>query len=76
MNPDMVYLEEVSKLYRRMAEMWGGEINRDDPDSLEALGGGFNVTLEALQDKEKRGKIVRKIREFAEVSDQIIRLIR
>ena len=45
------------------------------PDNLEAIGGGFNVTLEALQDKERRGKISTKIREFADVTDRILRLL-
>ncbi|MDR1117189.1 MAG: hypothetical protein LBL09_02955 [Oscillospiraceae bacterium] len=75
LNPDIDYLEKVSTLYRRIAEMWGGDNNHNDPDSLEALGGGFNVTLEVLQDKEKRAKIAAKIREFADVTDEIVRII-
>ncbi len=58
-----------------MAQMWGGDNTRNDEDSLEALGGGFNVTLETLQDKEKRGKIAAKIREFAAVTDEIVRVL-
>ncbi len=72
LNPDMTYLEEVSCLYRRTADMW----NNDNGTDLEALGGGFNVTLEALQDKERRAKIAAKIREFADVSDKIVDIIR
>ena len=68
-------MEEISALYRRTAEMWGGDNNRNDPDSLETLGGGFNITLEALQDKDKRDKIVAKIREFAKVTDEIMRIL-
>jgi len=75
MNADFGFLEEVSALYRRTAEMWGGDGHQNDPDSLENLGGGFNVTLEALQDKERRGKIVAKIRGFAEVTDEILRVL-
>lgn len=75
LNPDMGFLEEVSALYRRTAEMWGGDNNRNDADSLEALGGGFNITLEILQDKEKRGKIASKLRKFAECADEIIQTI-
>jgi len=71
----MSFLEEVSRLYRRIAEMWGGDNNRNDTDSLEILGGGFNVTLGVLQDKQKRGKIVAKIREFANVTDEIVRVL-
>jgi hypothetical protein len=76
LNPDLEFLKEVSRLYRRMAEMWGGDNNRNDPDSLEVLGGGFNVTLGVLQDKEKRGKIEAKIREFADVTDEILRVLK
>jgi hypothetical protein len=75
LNPDMGYLVEISALYRRTAEMWGGENNRNDVDSLEALGGGFNVTLDALQDKARRDKIATKIREFADVTDEIVRVL-
>jgi len=75
LNPDYGFLEEVSALYRRTAEMWGGDNNHNDADSLEQLGGGFNVTLEALQDKALRGKIVAKIREFADVTDEILRVL-
>jgi hypothetical protein len=71
LNPDMGFLEEVSRLYKRIAAMW----NNDNGTDLEALGGGFNIALEALQDKEKRGKIAAKIREFASVTDEIIRVL-
>jgi hypothetical protein len=75
LNPDMGYLEEISALYRRTAEMWGGDNNRNDPNSLEALGGGFNVTLETLQDKARRDRIAAKIREFADITDEIVRVL-
>jgi hypothetical protein len=75
LNPDMGYLEKISALYRRYAEMWGGENYHNDADSLEALGGGFTVTLEALQDKVRRAKIATKIREFADVTDEIVRVL-
>jgi len=71
LNPDMSFLEEVSNLYKKMKYMANG-----DPDSLEALDGGFNVSLETLQDKEKRDKIASKIREFADVTDEIVRIIK
>jgi len=75
LNPDMEFIEELSTLYRRTAQMWGGDNTKNDPDNLEALGGGFNVTLEALQDKEQRRKISTKIREFADVTDRILLLL-
>ena len=72
LNPDMGFLlEEVSRLYRRIGAMW----NNDGGTDLEAIGGGFNITLEALQDKERRGKIAAKIREFADVTDGILRVL-
>jgi len=68
LNPDMGYLDEISKLYSKTAAMW----NKQNGEDLEALGGGFNVTLEALQDREKRTKIAMKIREIAGVVDEIV----
>jgi len=76
LNPDFGFLEEISALYRRTAEMWGGDNNQNDPDSLEALSGGFNITLEALQNKEKRSRIVAKIREFANITDEILAVLK
>jgi DNA-binding transcriptional MerR regulator len=69
--PDMTFLVEVNKQYQRMAAMW----MNDNGTDLEALGGGFNVTLEALQDKDKRAKIAAKIREFAACADEVVRII-
>lgn len=71
LNPDMTFLEEVSRLYKRIGDMW----NHDKGTDLEALGGGFNITLETLQDKERRCKITAKIREFAAVTDEILRVL-
>ena len=71
LNPDMTFLDDINKLYDRIAKIW----NNDNGADLEAIGGGFNVTLEALQDKEKRGKIAAKIRECAEVTDEILRVL-
>lgn len=70
LNPAMGYLEDVSRLYRRMEHMWNS-----GTDSLEALGGGFNITLEVLQNSEKRGKIATKLREFAECTDEVVRIL-
>ena len=75
LNPDMDFLEEISNQCRRYAQIWGGEGSGNDPDNLEALGGGFNVTLESLQDKEKRDKIATKIRECAEVTERIVGVV-
>ncbi len=75
LNPDMGFLREVSRLYKRTAEMWGGDNHHNDADSLEALGGGFNVTLATLQDVGKRGKIARKTREIAVCMDQVLDIL-
>ncbi|MCL2674507.1 MAG: hypothetical protein FWE92_04165, partial [Defluviitaleaceae bacterium] len=66
LNPDMKYLKEISKLYKQIHKKG---------DELESLGGGFNVTLETLQDKEKRAKIAAKIRECAGVMDEVLRVL-
>ena len=71
LNPDMDFLEELSRLYKRIGEMW----NNDNGTDLEALGGGFNITLEVLQDESRRAKIAAKLREFAAVTDEIVRVV-
>ena len=71
LNPDMVWLEDVSKLYQRTADIW----NNDSGKDLEALGGGFNVTLEALQDVDKRNAIAAKIREAGACIDEVLRIV-
>lgn len=72
LNPDMTFLGEVSRLYRRCGDMW----ENDNGEDLEAIGGGFNVTLEVLQDKRRRKKIVAKLREFANVTDEIVQVLK
>jgi xanthine phosphoribosyltransferase len=42
---------------------------------LEDLGGGFNVTQEALHDKEKRTKIAAKIRGAGDCLDEVVRIL-
>lgn len=43
---------------------------------LEALGGGFNVTNEVMQDVAKRKEIADKVREFAVCKDEIVEILR
>ena len=71
MNPDMTFLDDINKLYERTAKIW----NNDNGEDLEALGGGFNVTLDALQNKEKRKKIAGKIREAAVCMDEVVKIL-
>lgn len=71
LNPDMTFLDDVNRLYERIAEIW----NHDNGEDLEALGGGFNVTLDLLQDPKRRGKIAKKIREAADAMDEVVRII-
>lgn len=68
----MEFLKEVGRIYRRGEALWHDENGED----LEAIGGGFNVTLEALQDRERRGKITAKLREFALLYDEIVRVLK
>lgn len=69
LNPDFTFISELAAQYKKMGRMWEGEAG------LETLGGGFNITLAALQDKEKRGKIAPKLREFAACVDEVVRLV-
>jgi hypothetical protein len=71
LNPDLEFINEIRSLYEKMRHMW----NEQDGEDLEAIGGGFNITLDALQNQQKRGKIAAKIREFAECTDKIIHAI-
>lgn len=72
LNPDMTFLEEAIHLYKRYGEMW----NNDNGDDLEAIGGGFNITLETLKDTTRRSRIAAKLREFADVTDEIVRILK
>ncbi len=67
LNPDMNFLREISDLYRKTGAMWG---------ELEEIGGGFNISLETLQNKEKRAKITEKLRDFAYVFDDIVNVLK
>ena len=71
LNPDFAFLEDIGRQYRRTAEIW----NNDNGNDLEALGGGFNVTLPNLQDKTRRGKIAAKIREAAACMDKVLEIL-
>lgn len=71
LNPDLTFIERIIAFYRQTGRYW----NDHDGDDLEALGGGFNVTLEALQDGEKRGKIAARIRAFADCMDGVVEVI-
>ncbi len=71
LNPDMGFLEALFPVFERMSQLW----NRQDGDDLEALGGGFNITLDALQDKERRTGIASKIRELASCTDRIVGIL-
>ncbi len=72
LNPDMMWLEDVIKLYERQVQIWMNDNGRD----LEAIGGGFNVTLEALQDPEKRMRIAARYKECGANADKVAEIIR
>jgi hypothetical protein len=81
LNPDFAFLEAVREQYRETSYMWMGMYDNLPPpdgaarDNLEALGGGFNVTLEALQNPEKRAKIAALLRKFADCMDEVVRIL-
>lgn len=70
LNPDMAWLSELHRMYGRIANIW-----EKDPDGLEAIGGGFNITWEALRDRERRGRIAAKLRELGELSRQALEVL-
>lgn len=71
LNPDFTFLTDVRRLYERTAEIW----NNDNGTDLEALGGGFNVTLANLQEENHRVKIAAKIKEAAVCMDQVLEIL-
>ncbi len=71
LNPNMTFINTIIELYGQTGRYW----NDDNGTDLEALGGGFNVTLEALQDKGKRKKIADKLRSFADRMDEVSAVI-
>jgi len=71
LNPDMTFLDDIANLYKRMGQIW----NNDNGKDLEALGGGFNITLEVLQNPEKRTKIAARIRECGDIIDEVVSII-
>jgi len=73
LNPDMSFLGEVIELYKQLGRLWEGGGGKTE--CLESLGGGFNISLETLQDKAKRAPISEIIRQCAEVTDQIVRAV-
>lgn len=71
LNPDMGWLDKVENLYRQTGRMWNDDKGRD----LEAIGGGFQVTLEILQDKGKRAEIAEVIRRCGACMDEVSEII-
>ena len=71
LNSDFTFLKEVAELYHQMGHIW----NNQNGEDLEALGGGFNITLAVLQDQEKRTKIAAKLRECAACADKVVRIL-
>jgi hypothetical protein len=71
LNPDLTFIPDIIILYGQMECYW----NNDNGSDLEALGGGFNITLDLLQDKNRRRNIVGKLRNFAECTDKVALLI-
>lgn len=66
-NPDLTFIPELISLRQKNDEVWS---------ELEANGGGFNATLENLQDKEKREKIVKALEKLLVTNKKIIEIIR
>lgn len=88
LNPDFTFLDDVKKQYRITGLLWNAKHEAGDgfateymkqhgnlPDNLEAISGGFNITLEALQDKTRRERIVSTIRKFADCMDEVVRIL-
>jgi hypothetical protein len=72
-NPE--YKEMCDKIFEQYVKM---SCQKDEYiwKALENLGGGFNVSHEVMQDKVKRAKIADKLREAAEISDEVVRILK
>jgi DNA-binding transcriptional MerR regulator len=70
LNPDMTFINSIIALYEKTRLYW----NDDNQTDLEALGGGFNVTLNALKDKTQRTKIAHKLRAFSDCIADVVLL--
>jgi hypothetical protein len=77
MNPDMAFLQDVIAQYKKLAALWNGSDGQMQyaGENLESLGGGFNVTLNVLQDVQKRKAIADKIRECGDCMDRVLALL-
>ena len=71
LNPDMTYLDDIIALYKRTADIW----HNDGGNDLEALGGGFNITLEALQNPVRREKFAARIRECGDIIHEVVKVL-
>ena len=70
MNPGMTWISELHRLYWSMADLW-----KKDPEGLEATGAGFQITLQTLRDRLSRGKIAARLREYACLADQVLKIL-
>lgn len=72
LNPDFTWLNEIKRLFYQMKQVW----NENNGENLEAIGAGFNVTLEVLKDKEKRAIIAEAIRYCGDCMDEVARVVK
>jgi hypothetical protein len=88
LNPDFTFLKDVRRQYRITGLLWNAHHESSDGfaeeyvslnggvvDNLETIGGGFNISLEALQNPIKCSKIVETIRKFADCMDEVVRIL-
>lgn len=68
LNPDMDFIPKIIEILRRQGKYAN--------NGLEDLGGGFNVTLAALQNTDTRKAIADRIRLFARNMDEIVQLLK
>ncbi|MBQ2748836.1 MAG: hypothetical protein IJF34_03525 [Clostridia bacterium] len=66
LNPDMRMIPDLIALFHENEKVW---------NELEALGGGFNCSIDILHNKEKAGAIAGKIEMLIEMNEKIIRRI-
>lgn len=66
LNPDLTFIPELIALLHENDKVW---------NALESFGGGFNCTLENLQNKTKTAVIAEAILKLAKTNEKIVELI-
>lgn len=71
LNPQFQFIDEVISLYEKIAHIW----ENDNGNDLEAIGAGFNISLDALKTPKTRKIIADRLREAGDCMNQVSQII-